>query len=122
MSNHVRIENGRIVGEVHTSAQFLYPSPQARQFPLTVTLDGTDLNLIVKHAIKDAIIVLRKRIKTVEQAEALAKGLTFNQLVQAQPKTADDVAASLNVDELSDEALAMLAKRFETRGIKVITD
>jgi hypothetical protein len=74
-------------------------------------MDGADIGEVVKQALNAGIIILRKRIKTKEQAEELANGITFAQMVSAAPKDSNSMAASMNVDELDPNvAKALLEK------------
>lgn len=96
-------ENGMIEGTEMISAQFLHGSKDVGSFPVKVIMDGAPIELIVKHALKDAIIQFRKRVTNRAQAEELINGVKFIDLVTARPKDANTMAASLNVDELSPE-------------------
>jgi hypothetical protein len=101
----VRIENNRIVGSVTYHSQFLNGSPDCTKYPVKCTFDGADLAEVVRRAYDAAVIVLRKRIKTKAQAEALAEGITFMNMVAAQPKDATTQLTSVNVDEVDVDAI-----------------
>jgi NAD/NADP transhydrogenase alpha subunit len=101
----VRIENGRLVGSVTYHSQFLNGSPDCTKYPVKCTFDGADLAEVVRRAYDAAVIVLRKRIKTKAQAEALAEGITFMNMVAAQPKDATTQLTSVNVDEVDVDAI-----------------
>lgn len=107
-----RIENDKIVGEELRSAQFLNGSPDCKDYQVKVVLDGADINEIVKHAINAGLIVLRKRIRTKAQADALANGITFAEMVSAKaPADPNVIASSIDVDKLDPEVeKALLAK------------
>jgi hypothetical protein len=101
----VRIENGRLVGSVTYHSQFLNGSPDCTKYPVKCTFDGADLAEVIRRAYDAAVIVLRKRIKTKAQAEALANGISFMNMVAAQPKDATTAIASIDIDKVDWEAL-----------------
>jgi NAD/NADP transhydrogenase alpha subunit len=101
----VRIENGRLVGSVTYHSQFLNGSPDCTKYPVKCTFDGADLAEVIRRAYDAAVIVLRKRIKTKAQAEALANGISFMAMVAAQPKDATTQLTSVNVDEVDVDAI-----------------
>jgi hypothetical protein len=106
------IKDGRIVGsELRQNVQFLTNTPDMGGFNVLVKLDGTDVNDLVKHAVNAGIIVLRKRVKTKAQAERLAEGITFAEMVSAQPKDANAMAASIDVDKLDANVAEQLLKQ-----------
>jgi hypothetical protein len=106
------IKDNRLTGTETRAAQFLNGGPDCKGYQVKVIMDGADINDVVKHALNAGIIVLRKRIKTREQAEALAEGITFAQMVSAAPKDADSMAATIisNPDKLSAENTDALIK------------
>ena len=112
-----KIENNVIIGEEHLNAQFLYPGPDANKYPVRVIMDGVSVQTLVKHALNDGVIQLRKRIKSKAQALDLANGITFDAMVSSQPKDANVTASMLNVEELSQaSAAALLEKLLKTHG------
>jgi hypothetical protein len=114
----IRIENNRIVGQISVNRGFLNGSKDQGGYQVLVKLDGTPIETLVKHALNDAVIILRKRIKTREQAEALENGITFIDMVSAQAKDPDTIAATLDVDQISKEVMEDLIKRYQTRKLK----
>lgn len=108
-------EKGNIVGVEIINAQFLHGTPQVGKFTVKVNMNGVNIQTLVKHALLDGVIQLRKRIKTLEQVRALAEGITFDAMVSASPKDANTVAATLDVNSLSPEVLASLMKKIESR-------
>jgi hypothetical protein len=111
----IKIENNRLVGKTTTNRQFLNGSPDVAGYQVEVDFTGADIAAVVDAAMDSGIITLRKRIKTKEQALALAKGITFAQMVGKQPEDPDTVAASLPVDQMSAEATADLIKRLQAK-------
>ena len=108
-------DEGRLEGTETFAAQFLHGSKHVGQFPVKVIMDSADIGLVVKHALKDAVIQARKRIKTVEQAEALAEGVTFATLVSAAPKDANAMAAAIDPDDLSPAVLQSLLRKLAAK-------
>lgn len=106
-----KIENNVIIGEEHLNAQFLYPGPDANKYPVRVIMNNVSIQTLVKHALNDAVIQLRKRIKTKAQALELANGITFEAMVSAQPKDANVAASTINVDELTESSALSLIER-----------
>ena len=112
------IKDNKIQGTVLRQAvQFCTNTPDMGGYDVLVNMDGADIEEVVKHAINAAIIVKRKSVKTRAQAEKLGEGVTFAQMVNAQPKTADELAAQLRVDEMSPEAAK--AKLEELQAISI---
>lgn len=112
------IKDNVLTGSETRAAQFLNGSPDCKGYQVKVIMDGADIGDVVKHALNAGIIVLRKRIKTKEQAEALADGITFAQLVSAAPKDSNSMAASIKADELSDEVAEALIAKLQARLAK----
>lgn len=106
------IRDNVLTGEEIRNARFLNGSPDCREYQVKVVMNGADIGDVVKQAINAGIIVLRKRIKTKEQAEDLANGITFAQLVSAAPKDAESMAATIinDPDKLSAKSTEVLLK------------
>jgi hypothetical protein len=105
MKNTARIENNRLTGTYDVMAQFLHGSPDCTKYLVRVLLDGADINEIIRRAVDAALIVLRKRIKTKAQADALAQGITFMNMVAAIAKDPTAQVASIDVNQIDVNAL-----------------
>jgi len=107
--------NGLVYGKVSNFAQYLNGSPDCKQYEVVCLLDGTPLELIVKHGFAKAIIESRKHHTTKDMVLKLKNDTPFVSLVSASPKDANQLAAALNVDSMSDEALDALQAKIEAR-------
>lgn len=114
----VRINDNRIEGELRVNRGFLNGSKDQGGYDVLIKFDGTPIDTLVKHAVNDGVIVLRKRIKNREQARALADGITFIDMVSASPKDPNAQADSLDVDSLSEETRLKLLARLQSRPAK----
>jgi len=116
----VRIEDNRLMGSVTVNRQFLYNTGhEAKQYEVKIIFDGADISEVITAAVNDAVISARKKIKTPAQAERLANGISFHDLVSAKPPEDPNAkAASLDVDALDDDVFAMLLKKAEARRAK----
>lgn len=114
----IRIEGNKLVGTVvKPNVQYLHGSPDVGGYAVKVTFDGTPLALIEQLVMDSAIIRSRKHFKTKVQVEALTKGISLQRFVSsAPPQSAEALAADLNVDELSDDAAAILEAKLAARA------
>ena len=120
----IRIENGKLVGRIQKrNVQYLHGSPDVGGYDIDVIVDGTLMSTIEALITDSAVIRSRKIHKTKAQVQALAKGITLPAFISATtrpPQSAEELAADLNVEELSDAAVAALAAKLSDR-IKAIT-
>ena len=116
----IRIENGKLVGRIQKrNVQYLHGSPDIGGYDIDVIVDGTPMSTIEALITDSAVIRSRKIHKTKAQVEALAKGITLPAFISATaspPRTAEELAADLNVDELSDDAAAILEAKLAARA------
>lgn len=111
----VRIEDNKIVGDVTVTGQFLHGTKDVNGFQVRFDLDGVDVETLALAAIKHAVIPLRKKVKTVEQAKALADGIRLEYAIGKQPKDANSMAQQVNVDELNPDVAEALLKKLAAK-------
>jgi len=119
----VKIEDGKLVGTEIIRRQFLHGSKDVGTYEVKIDFSGANLRHVIERAANDWVIAYRKRVKSVEQAQGLAKGVHFDVLLTKAEQTPDVASKALNVDEMSPEAAADLLRRLqatmEAKGIDV---
>ncbi len=113
----IRIEDNKLVGSITTSPSFLNGSPDCRQYEMIIDYTGADINEVCKRAQDSGTIILRKRIKTKDQAVKLGTGITFGEMVSAAPKDANSALATVlnKVEDISKESALEAIKALQAR-------
>ena len=113
----LRIENGKLVGTIiRPAVQYCHGSPDVNKYPVKVRVDGAPMQLIEDLLMEGAIIRSRKKYRVKSQVALLANGVSLVAYVSTKvPQTADELSASIDMDQMSDEALAALQAKVEAR-------